>query len=706
MAQEQSVIESLLRPRSIAIVGMSSKPKTAGHVALGNLTLNNFAGDIYLVGRSGGSIEGRPVLASVDELPLNIDVAIFTLPASSVQAAIEACGRRKVRAAVVFAAGFAEMGDRTAQDQLTSAARAGGVAVLGPNCLGYINYIDGLQFGFTAAAVVEKADTRRDPATAIISQSGGLMAHVARGLQARDLPVSYTISTGNEAVLGVADFIDYMIDDPNTRSIIAYIEQGRQPQRLLASLGRARDSGKPVILMHPGRSARGNNALISHTGALAGDHAVMRALLSHAGALVVDTLDELIDVAELVARYPRFPVKGPGIITFSGALVAIAHDFCESAGLDIPPLTENTVAALKPQLPAYAHTANPLDLTTQPVFQPELMHIGPKALLDDPNTGSLVLAIMPGGGATQVKYLEGLLAAMQGSDKPVLHTFMCDRMPLAPECIAFAREHRLILSRSADRAIRALATVTRYARASARLKKGGTPGPEQSLPVLPPLGRGSQPEWLCKQLLAALGIATPKGGLARTRDEAERIAAEIGFPVAMKAQAAALAHKTEAGAVKLNLADSAAVVQSWKELHDNVKSARPDIVLEGILVEKMADKGVELVIGAKRDPTWGPVVLVGLGGVWIEVLGDVRLLPPDLGEDLIIEELQQLRASKLLQGFRAAPPSDVGAVARVARLLGQLMRDHEEILEIDLNPVFVHAQGRGVTVADALIVTR
>lgn len=706
MDQVRTVIEALLRPLSVAIVGVSSKPKTAGHVVLGNLTLNNFSGDIHLVGRSGGSIEGRPVLKSVDDLPENVELAICTLPASSVVEAIEACGRRKVRVAVVFAAGFAEMGDSGEQEMLTRAARAGGVAVLGPNCLGYINYIDGLQFNFTTAAVVVKADTRRDPATAIISQSGGLMAHVARGLQARDLPVSYTISTGNEAVLGVADFIDYMIDDASTRSIIAYIEQGRQPQRLLASLRRARDAGKPVIVMHPGRSERANRALTSHTGALAGDHAVMRALLSDAGAIVVETLDELVDVAELVARYPRLPVKGPGVVTFSGALVAIAHDFCQSVGLDIPPLTEQTVAALKPRLPAYAHTSNPLDLTTQPVFEPGLMHVGPKALLDDPNTGSLVLAIMPGGPVTQVKYLEGLLAAMKGSDKPVLLAFMCDRMPLSPEAIALASDNRLILSRSADRCIRALACVTHYARDIERRKKSVAVA-EARLPAdLPSLGAGPQPEWLCKELLAAIGIATPKGALARSAGEAEQIAAGIGYPVAMKAQAAALAHKTEADAVRLNLADPRAIATAWEEIHDNVRRARPDIALDGILVEKMADKGVELVIGGKRDPQWGPVVMVGLGGIWIEALGDVRLIAPDLGEDLILHELQQLRSAKLLQGFRGAPPCDVGAVARVARLIGQLMLDDEDILEIDLNPVFVHAQGRGVTVADALIVKR
>jgi len=236
--------------------------------------------------------------------------------------------------------------------------------------------------------------------------------------------------------------------------------------------------------------------------------------------------------------------------------------------------------------------------------------------------------------------------------------------------------------------------------------KGGVANAKSSPAKLPPLGHGTQPEWLCKKLLAAMGIATPAGGLARNLDEAERIASEIGYPVAMKAQAGALAHKTEAGGVKLNLADRAAVAHAWDELHDNVRKAMPGLALDGILVEKMAEKGVELVIGGKRDPQWGPVVLVGLGGVWIEVMRDVRLLPPDLGEDLIIEELHQLRSAKLLQGFRGAPPADVAAVARVASLLGRFMMENEEVLEIDLNPVFVHAEGRGVTVADALIVTQ
>ena len=703
MAANPSAVEALLRPRSAAVIGMSSKAQSAGHVVLGNLVENDFAGDIHLVGRSGGRIGERTVLESVDQLPEGVDVAILTLPAASVEETIAACGRRKVKAAVVFAAGFAEMGDRSPEERLIATARAGGVAILGPNCLGYVNYIDGLQFNFTRAAKVPKADWQRDPATAIISQSGGLMGHVSTGLLARSLPTSYAISTGNEAGLGIADFIDHFIDDRATRSIVVYIEEARKPAELLASIRRAREAGKPVVLMHPGRSERANAAVTSHTGALAGNHAVMRTMLTNAGAIVVDTLDELIDVAELVARTPKLPTKGPGLVTFSGALTATLHDFCDALSLDIPALTTESVAALKPQLPAFAHTANPLDLTTQPVFQPDLMRIGPKALLDDANIGSLAIAIMPGSPPLQMKYLDGVIAAREGSDKPVLFNMLCDRSELSPEFLARAREQRVMFGRSIDRSLRALASVTHAARAW-EAGKAARATPLPPLGPLPAFARGNLSEWQSKQVLQALGIATPKGALAKTIDEAVAAAAKIGFPVAMKAQAAALAHKTEAGAVKLNLRSEGEVREAWQTLQDNVRRAQPGLALDGILVEKMAERGVELAIGAKRDPRWGPVLMAGLGGIFIEALADVRLLPPDLDDERIIAELKKLRAAKLLAGFRGAPPADLAAVAGTVRRLGQLMLARPEIVEIDLNPVFVHE--KGLTAADALIVTQ
>jgi acetate---CoA ligase (ADP-forming) len=699
-------VERLMRPRSIAIVGMSSKPGTAGHMILGNLTLNKFEGDIHLVGRSGGEVDGRPILASVDALPEGVDLAIFTLPAAGVRDAMTACVRRKVGSAVVFASGFAEVGERDAQDVIAGIARDGGVAMLGPNCLGYTNSVTGLRVNFVGAAPSPRIEIGRDPAVAIISQSGGLMAHVRLALEARHLQVSYSVSTGNEAGLGLADFIDFFTTEDTTSAIIVYVEQVRQPAEFLAAARRARAAGKPVLMMHPGRTERAKKAAGSHTGALAGDYAVMCTLVAHAGIAFMDTLDELIDTAEILARFPDPPVKGPGILTFSGAFCAIAHDFCDDLGLDVPPLSPATEALLTAALPSFAAVSNPLDLTTQPVFQPDLMRIGPKALLDDPNLGSLVISIPTGTPKQSVLYLQGLIEAMQGSSKPLVFSLLGEQSPLAPELTALMREHRMILSRSADRSLRAMANATFHGRAVERARAVVAAEPFAGLPKLGQgAQRGTQPEWLGKQVLAAAGIRIPEGALAPTADEAVRLADRIGYPVAMKAQAAALAHKTEAGAVALNIADAAGVRRAWQTLADNVQRAQPGIALDGVLVEKMAAKGLELVVGAKRDPHWGPVVLVGLGGIWVEAIGDVRLLPADLDQASIVAEIGKLRSAKLLHGFRGAPARDVEAVARTVSVVGRLMRTVPQISEIDINPLFVHAEGDGVTAVDALIVT-
>jgi acetate---CoA ligase (ADP-forming) len=285
----------------------------------------------------------------------------------------------------------------------------------------------------------------------------------------------------------------------------------------------------------------------------------------------------------------------------------------------------------------------------------------------------------------------------------VVFSILGDRSPLAPEFLELAREHRIILSRSSERTLRAMAQVTAYGKHLAVARSNEAPKPFAGLPQL---GHGPQPEWLGKKVLAAAGIAIPAGDLARSVDEAAKIAGRIGYPVVLKAQAATLMHKTEAGGVLLNIADEAALRRAWQTMTDNIARAAPGLKLDGILVERMSPRGLELVVGAKRDPLWGPIVLVGLGGIFIEALGDVRLLPPDLAESAIVDELNKLQGAKLLAGFRGAPPVAVEAVGRTAALIGRLMRTQPEIMEIDVNPLVAHGKGEGVTALDALIVTK
>jgi acyl-CoA synthetase (NDP forming) len=299
--------------------------------------------------------------------------------------------------------------------------------------------------------------------------------------------------------------------------------------------------------------------------------------------------------------------------------------------------------------------------------------------------------------------MKGLIASLKGNKKPMVFSVLGDTSVLAPEFLALARDDQMILSRSSERSLRAMAQVTAHGRALAAAKN---PAPATPFSNLPKLGSGPQPEWLGKQVLAAASIKIPDGALAKSADEAVATAKRIGYPVAMKAQAAALAHKTEAGGVLLNIADDAAARAAWQKLHDNVARHQPGLKLDGVLVEKMSARGLELVVGAKRDPEWGPVVLVGLGGVMVEALGDVRLLPADLSEAAIVDELRKLKAAKLLGPFRGAPAVDVEAVAKVAAAIGRLMRTVPQITEIDVNPLIALAKGQGVIALDALIVTK
>jgi acetate---CoA ligase (ADP-forming) len=699
-----AAVEYFLRPRSVAIIGISSRPGSAGMNALANFTLNDFAGDIYLVGRSGGEIEGRKVFTEIDELPEGVELAIFTLPAAGVHDAMRACARRKVRAVTIFASGFAEVGERQSQDELAQIARDGGVALLGPNCLGYTNFTNGVTAGFVAANKVVRTPDTDNPKVAIISASGGLMGHIRMGLEQRDIPAAYTISTGNEAGIGLPDFVEYLAHDPLISLILVYVEEVREPQAFLEAAALARSKGKPVVMMHPGRTDRAREAVSSHTGALAGNHAVMRTLVEHAGIMLIDNLDELIDTAEILARYPEPTSKGPGILTFSGAFCALAHDFCEEIGIELPPLSAEGEKELRAALPGFATPRNPLDLTTQPVWQPDLMRTGASALLDDPNVGSLVISIPMGNPKLGVAYLNYTLeATAKQPSKPMVFSCLGERSPLPQDFLDLAKQNKVILSRSADRSLRAIKHISSYGGHLERAKKTVA---AQPIANMPKFGEGSQAEWLGKQALQAAGMQIPAGGLARSADEAVEIAKRVGFPVAMKAQAAKLAHKTEAGGVLLNIADEAGVRAAWQTLHDNVKRYNASIVLDGALVEVMSKKGLEFVVGARRDPGWGPVVLVGLGGVMIEAIGDVRLMPPDLSQEAIVDEIMQLKSAKLLKGFRGAPPADVEAIAKVAQIVGSLMRTNPDIMEIDINPLIVHGKGEGVTALDALFVMK
>ncbi|MBX9824115.1 MAG: acetate--CoA ligase family protein [Xanthobacteraceae bacterium] len=694
-ARGKKAVTKFLRPKSVAIVGMSTRPGSAGQVILQSLKLNKFPGDIHLVGRSDEPIDGHPVLKSAEQLPEGVDLAVFTLPAAGVQEAVAACTKRKVGSAMIFAAGFAEVGEQQMQDQVAKTARDGGLAIIGPNCLGVTNNVDGMMLHMLYAQEALRFGKDSKPGLAFVGQSGGMLGHFQRAADARGTPLSYVISTGNEIGLESTDFIEFLADDPATSVLVVYTEQVRRPREFLEAIRRCRANGKPVVLMFPGRSTKSREAAASHTGALVGDYATMKTLVEDAGAIVVGTMDEMIDLAEILVRFPKPPAKGPGILTASGAFVGLANDMAEELGFEFPQVEPETLKRFKEILPPYGNYGNPLDVTAG--FTPASLPAATKALIDDPNIGMLFISFPIRMGVV----VQGFNNGMVHSDKPKVLVALGDTSPLGPDVMEAAKQGPAVFSRSSDRMMRAIALYTRYGRLLARQRSNAQPEPIKGLPKI---GKGTQPEWLGKKIFRAAGIGVPDGDLARSADEAVTVARRIGYPVVLKAQAAALSHKTEAGGVILNLADDGAVRAAWDTLVANVKRAAPDITLDGALVEKMSPKGVELMVGAKRDPGWGTVLLLGLGGIWVEALGDVQLLPGDAGEAEVLEALGKLRTAKLLKGFRGAPPADVEAVAKVVTAIGRLMQTVPELTEIDVNPLMVHGKGQGVTALDALIV--
>lgn len=689
-------LDRLLRPRSVAIVGVSSEPGHMGGSVLANLERCGFAGDIHLVSRSRAEINGRPCIASIDDLPEGVDVAVLVIPQSAVIDAIAACGRRGVGAAIVFASGYAETGDagRAEQDKLTAAARSANVMVLGPNCIGMCSYMVGaaLTFEFN----VQRPPETTAPKIGIVAQSGAVAAIMRMAFLAKDLGVTAYISTGNEADLTAEDFLGALIDDDATSVAALFVEQIRHPQTFLALAKRARAKRKPIVVMHPGRSQRALTSASSHTGALAGDHAVMTALLRHVAVTVVDTLDELVDTAELLARFAP-PTKGPGIITNSGAIKGFALDFCDRLGLDIPRLSTEALDALKAALPPFASFDNPVDVTAQVLRDVTIWTRSARALLADPGIGSLCVPMVAGSPKLAMDKVNALLPAMAASGKPAVIAALGDDFPIPPEFIASFRGKGIPVLRSPERALRALAYATAYGQMLA------APAAAPASITAPPLPRtGTLPEYEGKQYLKAFGIAVPDGALARDATAAKDIASRIGYPVVLKAQAAALAHKSDAGGVVLNIADAAALDAAWRQITDRIAKAQPGLALDGVLVEAMGPRGIEMIVGAQRDPGWGPVVIVGLGGIWTEALDDVRLMPADLSAAQVIAEIGRLKGARVLQGLRGAPPSDVAAVADVAARLGALMRARPEIAEIDINPLVIYP--RGVLALDALIV--
>lgn len=689
-------LSRLITPRSVAIVGASPTLGALGNSVMRNLERHGFSGDVHLINPKRDEIDGRPCLPSIEALPEGVDVAILAIPGPAVLGAVRALAERKAGGAIIFSAGFAEGGDEglAAQAEVARIARDHDMIVLGPNCLGLVNYAASVPLTFIEAPVLDSAGK---PQVAIVSQSGAMAVVLGTTLMAKDLGLTLSVSTGNEAASGVEDYVEHLLDDPATQAIAMIVEQFRQPRRFLALAARARAMGKPIVLLHPGISSAARESAATHTGAMAGDWQLMKTKVERAGAILVDSLEALGDVTELAVRAGKVRAGGTAVLTESGAFKALTLDLAENIGLDLPQMSGATAEALRSAIPDFIPVSNPMDLTAQALVDPDLYRRTLVPLLADDAYAALVFGIIqtdPATASRKFPHITDAIIALK-PEKPVVFAGLDEGAEVPAEYIANLRAAGVTYFPSPDRAFRALRHLSKAA--------GRSDARSQAEPIALDVPSGVIPEYRAKQLLAPVGIPFPQGGFAASAEEAKAIAARVGYPVALKAQAAALSHKSDAGGVILSIADDAALETAWHRLYGNVASYDRSIALDGGQVEAMGRRGVELIIGARNDPEWGPVILVGFGGVTAELLHDVRLLPIDLPREAILAELRALKQGPLLDGYRGSPALDLDAVAALIEKLGQVLAGTPSIREIDLNPVIVYPQGEGVVALDALI---
>lgn len=693
-------IDRLLRPKSVAVIGASDRHGALGATLLNNLVQYEFAGAIYPVNPKRDELLGLKVYHSVSELPEGVDCAVLAIPRPFVVDTVRELAARKCGAVVIYSAGFSEAGEEGMRDQaeLARIAAESGMVIEGPNCLGCTNYVARVPLTFVETNMQSPPKGTR--AVGIASQSGALAAVMATALHPRGLYVSTSVSTGNEAAAGVEDFVEWLVDDEDTHVIAMYVESLRRPKAFIAAARRARVAGKPIIMLHPGKSAKAQQSAATHTGAMAGDYALMKTKLAREGVIFAETLEEIIDITEIALRCKSLPGAAMAVLGESGALRGLAFDIAEEIGLDLVHLDDENSPALRAVLPDFVPVSNPTDITAVGLSEPEIYTKVLTALLEDDRIGSVVASIIQSDPITcKIKFPWIIKVLEDGTfPKPLVFAGVDEGARVPPEYIEGLRKVGIPWFPSTERAYRAIARLADLA------KRDLT---DRSLPPLdvPGLDRvsGVVPEYKAKELLRPLGISFPESRFAASADEAVAAAEAIGYPVVMKGQAAALGHKSDAGAVLLNLRTADDVRAAYDRMFANVAAYDASIALDGVLVEKMGRMGTEMIVGAKSDPEWGPVVLAGFGGVTAEILKDVKLFTPDMGKDQVVAGLLALKQAPLLKGWRGAPALDVDALADLIVQMGRVMTGNPRIREIDLNPVIIHPKGEGVVALDALM---
>ncbi|RUM36857.1 MAG: CoA-binding protein [Desulfobulbus sp.] len=690
------MLEKLFSPESVAVIGASRTPGKVGYDIVNNLVESGYAGNIIPVNPAGGELLGLPVCSNLADYDGQVDLAVIVLPSKLVCQAARDAVKKKAGAVVVISAGFREIGleGRQAEEELAGIVRAGGARLLGPNCLGLINVETRLNASF--AGQLPKAGS-----IAVFSQSGALCTAMLDMAAGRHLGLSKLVSIGNKADLSEVDLLRALARDEKTSVIVGYLEDISTGDKFVKAAEEA-SNVKPVIILKSGTTAAGQKAAASHTGVLAGAETAYGAAFKRSGVCRADTFDALYDYASAFAMQPVIEGDRILIITNAGGPGTMAADAVEKMGLKVAELDRNIATSLRGQLPAAASVGNPVDVLGD--ADPDRYVAALKAAQQDDAVDGILVLLTPQAMTKPSETARAIARNMDGK-KPVLASFMGGRdiLPGRQELAAAG----LPDYESPERAVAAFKAMHEYGVWKKRPERLVTRFPVNRRRVERIISRRQRTNRLqlgevkSKDILRAYGFHTKQGRLASSADEAAEIARFIGFPVAMKVVSPNIIHKTDLGGVKLNLSSSQEVEDAYELMMLRILRHVPDAVIEGIYVEKMADHGLEVIIGMTRDPQFGPMLMFGLGGIFVEVMKDVTFHLAPITEEEAIQMLKSTRSYEMLKGKRGSKQIDIHALAGALQRISQLTTDFPQIIELDINPLIVGEIGSDPVVADA-----
>lgn len=697
-------LDALFEPRGVAILGASSDPTKIGGRPLRFIKESGFTGGIYPINPKSDEVQGVKAYASIEDVDGVVDLAVIALPSKHVLSSVESCGKQGVKVVTIFSAGFAEMGAEGAalQDQVLEVAGRYGMRVLGPNCIGSMNSANGAVGTFAASVGVPFAV---DPLAkvALVSQSGAIASEwVVNGKQT-GLDFDPWLSTGNEADIQLADVLAHLATDDSVGVIATYLEGCRDGERLREALAVAQENGKPVVVLKVGRSEVGATAAASHTASLVGSDQVFDALFEQYGVIRVDSMAELFDVCYALSVGPLPQGHRLGILTGSGGIGIIAADEAEERGLQVPTPSQQLQDQLKQIWPP-AGVGNPIDLTAQLMNDENLLPSFVDACLNDGAFDSIVM------GLTYMGLLEPWtdlvvralkLAREAHPEAPIFATTLS-----TPEVKRAIEELGIPVFDDITKAVQIMARVTDYAMRRRRFEESrerASQAPAASVPALPEVFT----EVTAKAFLAEAGVPVAPEVVVSSAAEAAAAQERIGGPVVLKVVSPDIAHKTEVGGVVLGVDSPDEAAAAYDRILESARRHEPDARIDGVLVAPMITDGIETILGVVDDPTFGPVVMFGLGGIFVEVLKDVTYRLAPFGLETAHEMIREIRGSAMLDGVRGAAPADVDALARALVALSNVAAEHRSRFDsIEVNPFLVRPQGHGAAALDALITER